>query len=205
MRVGDKAYDLYEAYLFSLVVKAAREIYGAASVRYEVPGVGATNVVRLRTSPGAIYTAGGPGYTHAVITVDPGRDLEVHLGIYVAGSSNVPHECDIAVLDAAEAARARAAAVAPKAAKLLLAIEAKYYAANLPLRLAREYLGLQGDLGNTAEKVLVSSSTAPRVMTLLSHRLKTGSFHANVVPGSSLERDDFASQVRTILRIHRDR
>jgi hypothetical protein len=205
MTVKDKGYDLYEAYLFALIVKAAREIYGATNVQYEIPGVGVTSTVRLRTSPGSIYSPGSPGYTHAAISVDPGRDVEVHLGIYVAGSSNVPHECDLAVLDAAEASTARTAGIAPKAGKLLLAVEAKYYAANLPLRLAREYLGLHGDLGNVAERMLVSNSSAPRVMTLLAHRLKTGSFRANVIPGVSLERDDFSSHVRTVFRTHRDR
>jgi hypothetical protein len=204
--VEDKGYDLYEAFLFGLVVRAARRVFGDAAVWYETPGVGQTSDVRrLRTSPGAIHTSAQHGYTHAVIQVDPDRQLEVHLGIYVAGSSNVPHEADIAVIEAGEAERARSERVEPRSNQLLIAIEAKYYADNLPLSLGREYVGLHADLG-AKDRMLVSSSSAPRVMTLLAARLRTGAFRPFVIPGETRdETDELEGWLATVFRTYRDR
>lgn len=203
---ADKGYDLYEAFLLGLVVRAGRRVLGARSVWYETAGVGVTgDVQRLRTSPGPIYTSAPNKYTHAVFEVAPGRRLEAHVGIYISGSSNVPHEADVAVLEQAEADRARGDRVDPKSSQLLIAIEAKYYTGNLPLAIGREYLGLSADL-SAKQKMLVSSTSAPRVMTLLSARLPIGAFRPGVLPGGGVdETHELEAWIATVLRNYRDR
>jgi hypothetical protein len=202
--VADKGYDLYEAFLLGLVVSAGRDVLGSQSVWYETAGIGRTaDVRRLRTSPGAIHTSHLHGYTHAVMQIDANRRLEAHLGIYVSGRSNVPHEADIALLDGDEANRARLDNVEPKSNKLLVALEAKYYAGTLPLSLGREYVGLHADLG-ARQRMLVSSSSAVRVSTLLASRLKVGAFRPYVVAGTSPEADELRYWLRTVIRQFRD-
>lgn len=201
-----KVYDLYEAFLLGLVVRAARRVFGAQAVWYETAGTGVTDDVRrLRTSPGPIYTSAVHGYSHAVLEVDSDRRLEAHVGIYVAGSSNVPHEVDVAVMEQAEANRARAERIDPRSSQLLVALEAKYYSNNLPISIGREYLGLYSDLG-AKQRMLVSSTSAARVMTLLSARLPTGAFRPYVLPGRGVdETDELEGWLATVFRTYRDR
>lgn len=203
---NDQGYDLYEAFLLGLVVRAARRVFGASSVWYETAGVGITaDVQRLRTSPGSIHTSAVHGYTHAIFDVGDGRRLEAHVGIYVSGSSNVPHEADVAVIEHAEAERARNDRVAPRSSQLQLAMEAKYYPGNLPISVGREYLGLYSDLG-AKQRLLVSSTSAPRVMTLLAARLPTGAFRPYVLPGRGVDESaELEGWIATVLRTYRDR
>jgi hypothetical protein len=204
--VGDKGYDLYEAFLFGLVVRAARRVFGPAAVWYETPGTGRTaDVRRLRTSPGPLHNSDLHGYTHAVIEVGDGRRLEVHLGVYLAGASNVPHEADIAVIEEREAQRARSDRVDPRSKHALFAIEAKYYASALPISVGREYLGLYHDL-TAKHRMLVSSTSAARVMTLLAARLPVGAFRPYVLPGGQVhEGAELEAWIATALRAYRNR
>src|SRR5690349_8338477 len=89
------AADLYELYVFSLVIEAAVE-EGATFEFRDVFGKVPTSLV-FRTSPGEISSKAHP-YTHAVIQFPNKPVLECHIGIYVGGQSDVRHECDVAVL-----------------------------------------------------------------------------------------------------------
>lgn len=93
--------DLYEAYVWSLVVEAARS-EGASISFLNVFGGRVTADFIFRTSPGNIFSATQP-YSHALISFPNCPDLEAHVGIFVAGKSGVAHECDVAVLYSDEA------------------------------------------------------------------------------------------------------
>jgi hypothetical protein len=142
-----KHYDLFEAFLFGLVVDAARQVTTANDVWFERPSAPGTktHVIQLRTSPGWMHS--GPQFTHAVVQLTAQRLVEVHLGIYVAGRSKIPHEYDVAIVEQTEAERARLLGVPPRSAKVVLFIEAKHWSANLGLPIAREFLGLCSDSG----------------------------------------------------------
>src|SRR5262245_57594940 len=93
--------DLYEAYIWSLVVQAAQSEWGTVSY-LNVSGRPVTSDFVFRTSPRNIYSDSQP-YSHARISFPNCPHLEVHVGIFVAGKSGVAHECDVAVLRRSEA------------------------------------------------------------------------------------------------------
>jgi hypothetical protein len=129
------ANDVYEGFLFSLVVATARR-YGAV-IRYEDVMGRKTRSLTFRTSPGRLYST-RQNYTHAVIEFGQAPALEVHVGVKVQGSSGVEHECDVVVVDADEASLCRRERTSPRAYKCLIAIECKYYAAQGVQGLIRE-------------------------------------------------------------------
>jgi hypothetical protein len=195
-----KHYDLFEAFLFGLVTSAARSLVGGGGVWYErpaSPGNPAT-VVQLRTSPGWMHN--GPGYTHVVVELGQ-REVEIHLGVYVAGRSRIPHEYDVCVLDRQEAGRARTQGVAPRSSKVVLFLEAKHWAPTLRLPVAREFVGLCDDSG-AGLAALVSNSNGQSVATLLAKRRPIGAFHGDIRVAGSPVRDELFHLIRTTLRRH---
>jgi hypothetical protein len=201
---SSKHYDLFEAFFFGLVLEAARDVVGRASVWYERPDdagpgnpSGRTRVVELRTSPGWIHS--GPQYTHGVIALPNGKELEVHLGAYVAGPSKIAHEYDIAVIERDEAERARQRGVPPRSSRVVLFIEAKHWASNRPLGMAREFLGLCADSGADL-RMLASNSNGVLVSGLLANRRPIGAFHADLDTASSETRDELLHIMRAALR-----
>lgn len=138
------ACDIYEGYIFGLVVRAAAA--AGADVTYEdVQGNPATRLV-FRTSPGMLHSTVHP-YTHAVIRLPDCAPVEAHVGVRVQGRSQVLHECDVLVLPSDEATLARTRRVAPRGSRAVLAVECKYYASHLALHLGRGFHGLHTDLG----------------------------------------------------------
>ncbi len=163
---ASKAYDVYEGYLFSLIVATAAK--HKARVAYEdVYGNSVQDLV-FRTSPGHLFNRNVP-YTHALMKFQGAPALEVHVGVRVQGRSGVLHECDVLVLPADEAHLSRSEHIAPRGSKCLLAIECKYYGSNLKIRDARNFEGLHADLGAT-HTLFVSNVGAPNVTKYLASR-----------------------------------
>ncbi|WAJ28513.1 hypothetical protein [Antarcticirhabdus aurantiaca] len=136
--------DLYECYVWTLVLEAARR-EGAAIRLLDRSGAPAANVW-FRTSPSSIFST-AHDYCYAEIQFPARETLEAHIGIYVSGKSKVNHECDIAVLSKDEADTCRRESVHPRSSKVLLAIECKYYlSSSLGVNLGRSFLGLINDI-----------------------------------------------------------
>jgi hypothetical protein len=131
LTVGSAADDLYEAYLFTIVINAAREEGGEVS--YRCINGGHPDPFVFRTSPGYIGSR-NQNYGYAEIDFAGCPILEAHVGVRVSGHSNVLHECDVCVLlkDEADVCRAGPDLIAPRSSKLVIAIEAKYYARDIP-------------------------------------------------------------------------
>src|SRR5258706_11949688 len=88
--------DLYEAYVFSLILDAAT-VEGAVISFRNVDGTPPTTFT-FRTSPGHIYSR-RRAYSHALLQFsDVPLLLEVHTGVYVSGKSGLIHEADVLVL-----------------------------------------------------------------------------------------------------------
>ncbi|MCC3314883.1 hypothetical protein [Nocardia africana] len=171
--------DVYEGFVFSLVVSTASR--HGATVRYEdVHGIETDQLV-FRTGPGQLYGDTQP-FTHAVIDFSGAPSLEVHLGVYVQGSSGVLHECDVLVLPAEEARICRAQRIAPRGSQALLIIECKYYVSNLGIGLARNFEGLRADV-RTQSEIFVSNTRSPSAAKYFDARHRE--FEGNVVPNSS--------------------
>jgi hypothetical protein len=133
------------------------------------PYLGWSGRLIFRTSPGHLYST-RRDYTHAVIEFGRAPALEVHVGVKVQGSSGVEHECDVLVLNAAEAVLSRRLRTSPRAGKCLIAIECKYYTAHLPLGQARGFAGLSADLGNAAHAIFVANIGSESVTKYLNGR-----------------------------------
>jgi hypothetical protein len=176
--------DLYEAYIFSLVIRAAinegavPEQGGALTFRD--PDDQVTTDLLFRRSPGQIYTTTQP-YTHAVIEFEGKPFLEVHVGIKVIGRLKVPRECDIAVLYRDRAIACRAQRRIPKAAEVVMAIECKHIE-DLDLDAASEFLGLTSDLRVKESWFFVASGDSAGVARMLANDRKE--WHHQVVPGA---------------------
>jgi len=148
------SWDIYEVYAFSIVLEAAR-IEGA-TVHYENVYGEDTSEFIFRTSPGVIYSTAHP-YTHAVIEFENKPVLETHLGVKASGKSGILHEHDVSVIWQEEADSCRVGGVSPRAAKILLAIECKFYGSDLPLHLGRSFLGLVQEFSQNTSCFLVSN------------------------------------------------
>jgi hypothetical protein len=131
--------DRFEAYVWSLIVRAAQD--ENADVTYRDPYKQLVTDLTFRTSPGSLSTM-SPAYTHAQIVFAGKPELEAHVGVKVQGKSRVPHECDVLVLPAEEADTSRSSTAHPRGSSIVIAAECKYYYSNLPFRLCREFLGL---------------------------------------------------------------
>ena len=135
--------DLYEACLLAILIGAAQDAGGTVIMTND--GYQPVPFLRFRRSPGNLWLG---NYSYGVITFPTSpKVLEAHLGVYVAGASGVPHECDVALLDQIEASRSRAGRVHPRRRGLVASLEAKHYVASPGIGVGRGFLGLSAELG----------------------------------------------------------
>jgi hypothetical protein len=135
--------DLYEACLLAILVEAARDAGGR--IFYTIDGTSPAPLLRFRCHPGRLWVG---DYTYIVVSFpNSPKILEAHLGVYVAGVSGVPHECDVALIDQLEANRSRAGGVHPRRSGLVASLEAKHYVASPGIGVGRGFIGLATELG----------------------------------------------------------
>lgn len=168
LTVTSATWDLYEAYIFSCVLRAAaadgyvvKLLHGSGVA---LPQSGNKRRFVFRRGPGVIYST---GFSYAEISHSPSTRLEVHLGVRVDGQSGVAHECDVSVIEADEADLARTRGFHPRARSVVFACECKYYTVELPLGLLREFLGLTTDLRSQAMKSRLASNVSHSAMPAL--------------------------------------
>jgi len=160
--------DIYEAYIFSLVVEAARE--EGASVEFVNRDGTVSKTLIFRTSPGYVYSK-AKNYSYARISFANRPVLEAHVGIRITGKSGVLHEGDVSVIESAEAENCRNNNLSPRSSKVLILVECKFYSSHLQLHLARSFVGLVGDM-SVKEPFFVSNTSSFSVDKLLSHRVR---------------------------------
>jgi hypothetical protein len=162
------ANDLYEAYLFSVVCQAAKG--EGATVEFRSRGSANPSSFIFRTSPGYISSTNAD-YGYARISFQDKPVLEAHVGVRVTGASQVLHECDICVLfrDEADLCRNSPGNVAPRAAKAIISVEAKFYDSSLGLGLGRGFLGFTMDV-RVDKAFFVVNRTSSSIEKLLSHK-----------------------------------
>lgn len=195
--------DLYEAYIFALVIDAARSV--GYSVQF-VNGAGTTaTILHLRRSPGRIAssgTPGGPPFTHAVLSSANRPDLEVHTGILVVGKSKVVHEADLVILPREQADRCRRFDVDPPSSSAILSLEAKYYTMPVALSTAREFLGLSKDL--SPKQIVFACTVASASAMALLAGTSSVEYDDGVLPSRNGE-VSLREYVRRILRNYKTR
>lgn len=122
--------------------------------------------------------------------------LEVHIGIKVKGKAQVAHECDVCVLYKQEAFKCRRNREEPRSSKVFIVAECKHYSSNLPLDLARSFIGLDFSLTKIeGDCYFVSNSTSNNVTKLLATKRHKWAHY--VVPGkpNNLNKLMYAFQV----------
>ena len=126
------------------------------------------------------------------------------MGIRVAGASHVLHECDLAALDANEAHLCRNGPrnVAPRSARVRLAVEAKYYTTSLPLQLGRAFLGLVRDLSSDSS-FFVFNREAVSIERLLAH--KKQNWDHNIVPANGIDVNRLTGALQTTFKNYKAR
>ncbi|MBG1270861.1 hypothetical protein [Nostoc sp. WHI] len=169
--------DLYEAYVFSVLIRAAQNEGGSISYKNAL-GQDAQYLI-FRRSPGQIYVSTQP-YTHAVIKFEHKPTLEAHVGIRVQGRSRVSHECDLCVLLEDEATNCRNNLYEPRHNKVIIAVECKYYTSELPLHLGRSFIGLASDLRVEEDIYFISNKKSDNIEKLLTTHNKK--WEHNIIP-----------------------
>jgi hypothetical protein len=161
--------DLYEAYVWSLVLEAAQN--EGATIRLQDRHGSLPTNFWFRTSPSSIFSS-AHNYCHAEISFPNCPVLEAHVGIYIAGRSQVAHECDVAVVYQNEAQTCRAQNVHPRSGKALLTVECKYYIdSSIGIGLGRAFLGLLHDIYN-GDRFFVGTRRSNSVGKLFSKHKK---------------------------------
>lgn len=198
----DPLWDLYEAYIFSCVLRAAAAdgytivLLHGCDLPLPTDPSGQMRFV-FRRGPGVIYS---PDFSYAVATLGS-VSVEAHVGVRVDGQSGVAHECDVSVLDRSEASLARSGGFHPRARGVVLACECKYYTIELPLGLLREFLGLTTDLRSQSMRSrLVSNVTHPAVPLLMKHHHRD--WTDEMTPGTRAQ-ERFEGIVEELLHRHR--
>jgi hypothetical protein len=194
--------DLYEAYLFGLVMRAAsREGFSITLA----DAIGAATVVRLRRAPGRLPSGGPPGarFTHAVLACPPRPSLELHTGVRVVGRSKVVHEADVLLLPQSDANRCRGLNSDPRGSDAVLLIEAKYYTDPVGLDTGREFLGLSSEI-SAKNKAFVATLAGESVVSMFAGRTPAVVHDIGVLPRRPAE-NSLLSFVQRVLRDYRSR
>jgi hypothetical protein len=186
--------DLFEAFLFGLVLRAARSIDANAVAWENLTGVNGDEV-RLRAGPGEVFSS---TFSFATLSFSGDLVFELHQGVRVEGSSSVAHECDVATFHAGRLAWRRGRNERPGPVDTFMAIEAKAYAAtSIGLGIGRGVVGLRSDLQQW-RTALVAAGPIDASVEKLIHAWATEAF-ADVMPGTT-EADDLVTYLETLLQ-----
>jgi len=181
------ASDVFEAFVFSIILQAATE-EGAPEPQWEDTYGDPAAGINFRRSPGYINSR-TTRYTHVILDFPDAEPLEVHLGIYAIGAANIPQECDIAVVKRSEGKRCRDVDngyVPVKSTHVLIGVECKCYeSSNISLGLGRSFLGLVKDFSGNGNYFFVFNNTYKSVEKLLSHHKQE--WEHNLTPTSARE------------------
>lgn len=158
------AHDLYEAYVLTLLLEAARGDSWNWVLRDQSCNI--TKHAVFRKGPGRLPTG---NFTHALLTRPDKQSLEAHIGVKVRGKSNISHEFDLLVLPSSAAQACRTSGADPTWQTVRGHAEAKYYAGDLPLPLGRAAVGLERDCSLSGKSVVVTNQNGPTVEQLVTH------------------------------------
>jgi hypothetical protein len=197
LQLGASPGDVFEVYVLGLILEAARR--EKALVSYENVDGPFQGVCTFRTSPMAIWTD-TKSYTHATLQFPMKALLEVHLGIFLEGSSGVCHEADVVVLPRSEGITCRAAKAHPNASRAILTGECKFYTDPLGLALGRGFLGLSAEFGK--KKAFFIMNQIPGVIGRLLNPHSCLWEHT-IVPASTNDVNRFIGRAQEIFKSYK--
>jgi hypothetical protein len=170
-----KQHDLYEAYVLTLLLKAAEDT-GWSWVLQDGWGNAVASPI-FRMGPGRLTSR---GFTFARLTRADKQPLEAHLGVKVAGTTSVRkstatpsgrllHEFDLLMLKASDATKCRTTNSDPDHSAVVLHGEMKYYQGKLSLPLGRAAVGMAIECVLHNRSVLVTNRLGLTVQDLVEH------------------------------------
>ncbi len=174
--------DLFEFYIFSIILQAAKNEGATISYR-DVTGNVAHTLV-FRQSPGQIYGTTQP-YSYALLDFGNNKPLlEAHIGIKVQGKAKIAHECDVCVLHEEEASKCRINRQEPRSSKVVIMAECKHYTSLLKLDLARSFIGLSSVLNRLdGEGYFITNTYSQPIARLLATERKK--WAVNIAPSQT--------------------
>jgi hypothetical protein len=193
-RVEEKA---YEAYIFGLCLRAAREL-GVTPVLRGITGPPTPFV--FRGGPGQIHSR-GRNYGYAQFTLN-GHDFEIHTDVEFRGTSGMTHELDISIIRGVDARACRNSQTLddPAAASLIGGWECKFYAGNLQKGLGRAFVGLIDDMGsNVRLSGFCSNSVHPQLRDYFQLQRRPHP-HFHLSPLEPSNEDIFVNQIKGELK-----
>jgi hypothetical protein len=153
--VNPTAGKAYEAYVFALCLRAAREL-GSTPVLLGTQGRPPVPFL-FRGGPGQIHST-RRNYGYAGFSLN-GEHFEIHSGVEFRGTSGMTHELDVCVMRHFDAQKCRQVPDDPESASLVAAWECKFYGGDLDKALGRAFVGLLDDMGNSVRVTGLCSNT----------------------------------------------
>ncbi len=193
-RAGEKA---YEAHVFGLCLRAAREL-GATPVLRGITGTPTPFV--FRGGPGQIHsTSRNYGYAEFALN---GHEFQVHVGVEFQGTSGMTHELDVCIMRATDARACRNAQSRddPQAASLIGGWVCKFYPGNLDKGLGRAFVGLIDDMGsNVRLSGMCSNSSHPQLLSYFQPQRRPQP-HFRLTPLQPSNENIFVNQIKGELK-----
>ena len=150
----------FEAYVFSLIVRAIRQANGRAGIYGIISGPNPPIVV-FRGGPGLLGSA-AQDYVYADCRLGD-KEFEIHVDVKYEGGSGALHEIDVSLYDHESADRIRQSTspnVFAKSNKLIGAVECKFYDSSMGTVLGRTFVGLVDDCGTLQLRMFVTNGTS---------------------------------------------
>ena len=193
-RIGEKA---YEAYVFGLCLRAAREL-GVTPVLRGI--VGEPTPFVFRGAPGQIHSR-ARNYGYAQFRLN-GQEFEIHAGVEFRGTSGMTHELDVCIMRAQDARDCRnpQSLDDPHAASLVGGWECKFYAGNLQKGLGRAFVGLIDDMGSNIRLNGLCSNSAHPQLRLYFQPQRRPHPHFRLTPLEPSNEDIFVNQIKGELK-----
>lgn len=185
----------YEAYIWSLCKRAVEEAGGTAELVGR-DGKPAKNII-LRGAPGHM-ASNAQNFCYIKCGLNT-KEFEIHLDVQYEGNSGVLHEVDVSIYDHADAKNVRGFISQPKASKLIVMIECKFYQANPPsIALGRQFVGLVSDFAGRKMNAFVSNRGTQSLNRFLASKGNIEPF-TDLIPGDQAA-ERFVKNLEQVLR-----
>ena len=191
----------YEAYVFSLCLRAIRELTNDLTLNGAVSGrLDASTPFVFRGGPGQIHSK-MRNYGHARFTLGD-DDYEVHANIEFRGRSDMIHELDVCIMRASEAQKCRnpGSLDDPRALSLIGGWECKFYHGTLRKEAGREFVGLMSDMGTKFRISGLCSNADHEQLRKYFMPKNRPDFHFKLTPLEESNEISFIEQVKRELR-----
>ena len=187
----------FEAFVFSLIVKAAQRAGATVVVTGITSGPNPSPLV-FRGAPGRLGST-GQDFAFAACSLN-GVDFEVHVDVEYEGSSGAVHEVDVSIVDAAHAQQIRAHPSRLPSTRCVHGVfECKFYDSTLGVALGRTFVGLVDDCGTLKSKALLTNGTSSGLAQYLRQGRRPDPFF-DVLPLGTGAANRFVSVVENALR-----